>query len=196
MAALDCWREFRRTEVSSLADLEQVVQSSSAIVNESQLVGSQTGESIVPMRDCAGFLGPQFRRLTGIKWYHHFHFDKNTPGVVHLRFYSNSPEEKQHLVKDQSWKPDASDIPPIISPTGMSLERRQYPFEKIREFCREGTKDLVCPDPGLPTPTPTPPSPPSPSQLPSSQRDPPQHGEGPAPKRSDCFTLQPHNWLF
>ena len=35
-------REFWRTEVSSLADLEQVVQSS-AIMDESQLVGSQTG---------------------------------------------------------------------------------------------------------------------------------------------------------
>ena len=49
-------REFRRTEVSCLADLEQVVQSS-AVVNKSQLVGNQTGESVVPMKDWAGFLG-------------------------------------------------------------------------------------------------------------------------------------------
>ena len=41
-------RAFRRTEVSSLADLEQVVQSS-AVVNETQLIGSQTGEPIVPI---------------------------------------------------------------------------------------------------------------------------------------------------
>ena len=59
-------KAFRKTEVSSLADLEQVVQSS-AIVNESQLVGSQTGEPIVPVRDWANFLGPKFKRLTGIK---------------------------------------------------------------------------------------------------------------------------------
>ena len=128
-------REFQRTEVSSLADLEQVVQSS-AVVNKSQLVGSQAGESIVPMKDWAGSLGPHFRRLTGIKRYHHFRFDKNTPGVVHLRLYSDSPEEKRRLVKDQNWKPDASDLPPTIPPSGMSLERQQYLFEKIREFCR------------------------------------------------------------
>ena len=59
-------KAFRKTEVSSLADLEQVVQSS-AIVNESQLVGSETGEPIVPVRDWANFLGPKFKRLTGIK---------------------------------------------------------------------------------------------------------------------------------
>ena len=39
-------RALRRTEVSSLADIEQVVQSSSVVI-ECQLVGNQTGEIIV-----------------------------------------------------------------------------------------------------------------------------------------------------
>ena len=47
-------RTFRKTEVSSQADIEEVVKSSS-VVNECQLVGSQSGEVIVPIRDWANF---------------------------------------------------------------------------------------------------------------------------------------------
>ena len=57
-------RSFRNTDVSSLADIEEVVQSSS-VVNECQLVGSQGGDVIVPVRDWASFLSPRFRRLHG-----------------------------------------------------------------------------------------------------------------------------------
>ena len=162
-------RAFRRTEVSSLADLEQVVQTS-AVVNECQLDGSQTGESIVPVRDWASFLGPKFKKLTGIKQYHHFRFDKSSPGAVYLRVHSDSVEEKRILVKDPSWKPDATDLPPLIQPTGLSLDRQTYLFEKIRDFCREDTKDLVCPNPEL-------------STRRTAPRDPPSVGETPAAKR-------------
>ena len=169
-------KAFRKTEVSSLADLEQVVQSS-AIVNESQLVGSQTGEPIVPVRDWANFLGPKFKRLTGIKRFHHFRFDKSSPGVVYLKLHSSSEEEKRRLVKDPKWRPEGTDLPPVIPPSGLSLERQQYLFEKIREFCREGTKDLVCPNPSRRTPPPLSLLPPPPP------RDPPSAEEAPAAKR-------------
>ena len=131
-------RALRRTEVSSLADIEQVIQSSS-VVNECQLVGSQTGEMIVPVRDWASFLAPHFRKLTGIKKFHHFHFSTSFPGVVKLQQQSDSPEERS-LLKDPNWKPVATDLPPIIQPTGLSFECKQYLFEKIREFCREDTR--------------------------------------------------------
>lgn len=151
-------RTFRKTEVSSLADIEQVVQFSS-VVNECQLVGSQTGKVIVPVRDWADFLSPRFRRLVRIKQYHHFNFSTSFPGVVKVQPHAGATEEQQHLLKDPSWKPDATNLPPIIQPTGLSLERRQYLFEKIREFCRDNTKDLVCPNPSqapVPPDTPTP----------------------------------------
>ena len=34
------------------------------------------------------------------------------------------------------------------SKTGLDAERKAYLFKEIREFCREDTKDVVCPDPG------------------------------------------------
>ncbi|MCG8625900.1 MAG: hypothetical protein MJE68_28370, partial [Proteobacteria bacterium] len=54
---------------------------------------------------------------------------------------------------DRYWRPEGTDLPPVIPPSGLSLERQQYLFEKIREFCREGTKDLVCPNPSADTTT-------------------------------------------
>ena len=164
-------RAFRKTEVSSLVDLEQVVQSS-AVVKETQLVGSQTGEPIVPTRDWANFLGPHYKKLTGIKRYHHFRFDKSSPGAVYLRVNSESAEEKRCLLKDPSRRPDPSDLPPVITPTGLSLDRQQYLHDKIREYCREGTKDLVCPQPQQ-----------SARQTPPPLRGPPSGGEAPAAKR-------------
>jgi len=34
-----------------------------------------------------------------------------------------------------------------IIPGGMSYERREYLFEKIRQFCSAETKDILCPKP-------------------------------------------------
>ena len=106
-------RAFRKTGVSSLSDMEHVIRSSSD-VNECQLVGSQTGDVIVPVRDWADFLSPKFRRLTGIKKYHHFHFSTSFPGVVKLQLHSGATEKQQHLLKDPIWKPDATNLPPVI----------------------------------------------------------------------------------
>ena len=89
-------REFRRTEVSTLADLEQVVRSS-AIVNETQLVGTQSGEPILPIRDLASFLEPQFKRLAGIKRYHHFRFDR---GFLALSTCDFTPDQ---MKSDDGW---------------------------------------------------------------------------------------------
>ena len=134
---LGCWphKVFPRwllwsAEEGVSEDRGQVVQYS-AIVNETQLVGSQSGEPIVPIRDWASFLEPQFKRLTGIKRYHHFRFDRCSPGVVYLKLHSGSDEERRRLVKDQFWRPEASDLPPQILPSGFSQERKHYLFEKV-----------------------------------------------------------------
>ena len=165
-------RSFRKTAVSSLSDLEEVVRSSS-VVNECQLLGSQMmGNVIVPLRDWADFLSPKFRRLTGIKKCHHFQFSTSFPGVVKLKVHSGAVEERQSL-KDPTWTTAVTDLPPVIQPTGLSFERHQYLFEKIRDFCREDVQDLVCPDPsGTRTPPPVAPLP----------REPPPSLEEEAPK--------------
>ena len=140
-------RKFRRTAVSSLDDLADVVEES-ATCNICQLVGTQDGRVIVPSRDWAGFLSPHFRRLDGIKQYHHFCFERDRPGVVFLRRTATAEEEERQMWV--AWTPSSGIKPPSITPQGLSYERRKYLFEKIREYCRNNVKDIVCPHPTEP----------------------------------------------
>ena len=141
-------RKFRQTDVSSLDDLARVVEESAAC-NICQLVGAQDGSTIVFYRYWAGFLSSHFRHLDGIKQYHHFRFEWNHPGVVFLKKIATADEEERCLLRGV-WSPYARDKPPPTPPPGLSLERKKYLFDKIREYCREDTRDLVCPQPDSP----------------------------------------------
>ena len=138
-------RKFRKADVSSLDDLARVVEES-AVCNICQLVGAQDGSTIVPSRDWAGFLSSHFRRLDGIKQYHHFRFERDHPGVVFLKKTTTAEEEQRQLLRGV-WSPSPSEKAPSITPAGLSLERRKYLYEKIREYCREDVRDIVCPAP-------------------------------------------------
>ena len=142
-------RKFRQADVSSLDDLARVVEESAAC-NICQLVGAQDGSTIVPSRDWAGFLSSHFRRLDGIKQYQHFRFERDHPGVVFLKKTATADEEQRVLLRGV-WSPSPVDKPPSITPAGLSLERRKYLYDRIREYCREDTKELVCPNPNAPT---------------------------------------------
>ena len=160
-------RRFRKAKVDSLDDLVSVVNSS-ATVNEVQLVGSQSGESIVPMYDWVGLFGSRHKKIPLITRQHHFKFSSTSPGEVVVREFNDSTETTLKLTSDTSL---ASEFPDVIKPPGLSLQRRWYLHDKIRDFCPPETKDLVCPKPDLPPPTrstPQPPSPPSSSPPNSS----------------------------
>ena len=141
-------RKFRKTDVSSLDNLARVVEESAAC-NICQLVGAQDGSTIVPSRDWARFLSPHFHRLDGIKQYHHFRFERDHPGVVFLKKTTTAEEEQRCLLRGV-WSPSPVDKPPSVLPAGLSLERLRYLYKKIREYCREDVRDLVCPDPDRP----------------------------------------------
>ena len=72
---------------------------STSSCNLCQLVGTQDDTTIVPSRDWARFLSSHFRRLDGIKKYHHFHFERNHPGVVFLKKTATAEEEMQCLLR-------------------------------------------------------------------------------------------------
>lgn len=129
-----------------LDDLIQVVNTSST-VNEAQLEGTQDGSVVVPTRDWAQFLLSHFKKLSGIIKFHHFRFSANHPGCVFVKQFSDSPEVSIKLVRDSSWTPVADDLPPIIPSSGLSSERQEYLFDKIREFCPPEVRDEVCPSP-------------------------------------------------
>ena len=120
----------------------------SAVINHAQLVGTLDGKVIVPTYDWADLFDSPFQQrvLNGIKAMYHLTFTETKPRYALVKDSVDSPERELKLVEDDKWKPQPTDLPSIIPPPGLSLERRQYLFEKIREFCPE-CQDLVCPDP-------------------------------------------------
>ena len=140
-------QRFRRTPVSTLADIEEVVNLSTVTgVNKPQLIGSEDGTVFVPTYDWQSFLEPYFKPLAGIKSLHHFHFSQASPGVV---FYSVTPtsEEKSMMLLKNCDRFPSSDGPQELKPPGLPLSRQWYLFQKIREFVRDDAQDITCPKP-------------------------------------------------
>ena len=114
----------RRTFIPSLFDIARTVEDS-ASVNVAQLVGLHNGTVLVETYDWTTYLGQYFKKLPHIKTFHHFRFDKDYPGTVFCKQYWESEERAVQ---------------------GISRERAEYLFKEIREFCREGTEDVVAPE--------------------------------------------------
>ena len=139
-------RHFRRCRVGCLDDIVKAVNES-AKPNVAQLVGSQDGELIVPMYNWSKYFEEVTVKssLKGISQMHHFRFTRQHPGKVFVKDNNREKERCINLLKDLSWRPSA--LPEPIIPPGLSLERQQYLYDKIREYCPEQCRDLVCPKP-------------------------------------------------
>ena len=150
-------RAFRRTRVGCLDDIVRVVEES-AEVNHTQLVGAQDGTVIVPTYDWAGYFDPFFKQnaFKGIKVMHHMRFSKQHFGKAFVKNSVDSQEREISLLRDLGWQPAIKELPPIVPPPGLSMERRKYLFEKIREFCPRDCQDIVCPEPVEDATPPTP----------------------------------------
>jgi hypothetical protein len=139
-------RQYRHTFVSSLADIEAVALASSQTgVNKTTLVGNEQGDVFVPMYDWVSHLKPYYKKVPGVTANHHFKISADNPGVVELKVYVDSSTTKQTIALAECPKT----LPAVIEPKGMDAQRKRYLFQHIREFCREETKDIVCPDPGV-----------------------------------------------
>ena len=143
-------QRFRRTHVQCLSDIAAVV-SESAIVNEVRLVRTEAGEVFVPTYNWISFFAPHFKKVSQIKQFHQFHIRSSSPGTIECREFSDTSTITVSLLKD-AWQPAATDLPPTISPSGLSSERQWYLFDKIRPFCEDKYQDITCPQPPIPRP--------------------------------------------
>ena len=143
-------RRFRRANVGCLQDIVDVTNSS-AEVNHAQLVANEDGTVIVPQYDWANFFAPFFKRnaFAGIKALHHLKFSSSRPGEAMVRDTTDSGEKTIAILhKDYlHWRPTPTDLPPTITLPGLSRERKEYLFDKIREYCPPHCKNIVCPNP-------------------------------------------------
>ena len=138
-------RRLRRERVSCLSDVAAAVEVS-AEANTAVLVGSEDGTPYVPVYNWSAFLAPHFRKVPGLKQYHHLTIRCEASGTVLLKMTADCGEEKLPLLRD-GWVPCARDLPAVIPPPGLSRERQQYLHDHIRDYCTEVTKDIVCPSP-------------------------------------------------
>ena len=140
-------RHFRLCKIGCLDDIVHAVNQS-ATPNVAQLVGTQDGSTIVPMYDWSSFFDSYTIKtaLKGITKMHHFHFSRDNPGGVKVKNKASDLEQSINLLKGP-WSPTQDYLPEQIIPKGLSLERRWYLYDKIREFCPEQVRDQVCPKP-------------------------------------------------
>ena len=118
----------------------------SAAPNYAQLVGSQSGDVIVPMYNWSQDATIK-TSLKGITQMHHFHFKASHSGKVFVRNSINDSEKSINLVKVLSWSTSMTDVPEPIVPAGITLEQRWYLFDKIHEYWPTEVQDIVCPMP-------------------------------------------------
>ena len=143
---------FKKTSVESINDIAEVAERS-AVVNHAQLVGEYNGTIHVPMYNWSDFFeGHTIQTaMKGISQMHHFRFSADHPGVVFVKNASDDLKERKiNLLKSNTWRPTPTNVPERIIPTGLSLERQWYLYQKIRDFCPDYAKDIVCPQPSTP----------------------------------------------
>ena len=120
-----------RTKICDLDDIANCVSLYSA-VNVPQLVGSLDGTVFVPMYNWSEFFDDIVMKsaLKGISWLHQFWFSAARHGIVYVKESSSAAEREITLVCDDSWQPSPNELPPVVTPNGLSAERKQYIYEK------------------------------------------------------------------
>lgn len=139
-------RLFKKSNVATIQDIAEVVQKS-AVVNHPQLIGDYDGSTYVKFYNWSNIFDDYTIAIKGITKFHHFRMSSCTPGYVFVREGIEDPEKKINIIKNNTWMPSQDTMPPLIDPPGLPLERQWYLYNKIREFCPDEAKDLVCPKP-------------------------------------------------
>ena len=135
----------RRTFISSLFDIARAVEESASVI-VAELAGLHNGTVRIQTYDWVTYLGQYFKKIPQIKTYHHFRFDKEYPRTVFCKQYWDSEEKAVNLLKSKHNLPRPGRLPTIVNPQGISREHAEYLLKEIREFCRDGTEDLVAPE--------------------------------------------------
>ena len=96
----------------------------SAEAKMAQLVGTQSGEVVVPTFNWTCVFAGRLRKLKHIKRYHHFIISATALGCVSVRLESDSAEDMVALLIDSMWNPSPNDLPPAVVPSSLSLKRQ------------------------------------------------------------------------
>lgn len=71
-------------------------------------------------------------------------FSSKDPGICFVKKHLNEEEVRMNLLRVPVTEIPGN-LPPRLLPPGLSKKRREYLYNNIRPYCREDTKDLICP---------------------------------------------------
>lgn len=143
-------KNFRKSKANSLLQVEEIVKSSTPSgLNQCIITGTENGDVLVPIYDWLKyFKSKNWKSVEKITKYSHFYFSAERKGVVETKTSINGTTIKNRITFNIE-KMNLSDFPPKIDPLGLTYKRKQYLYEKIRQYCEDPFKDLLCPHPGI-----------------------------------------------
>ena len=145
-----CFGSFKKkvnvTPMFTLYDVGKVCEES-ADCNVSQLVGTHDGGICVTSYDWASFLTIYFKKIPNVTNFQHFVFSKDHPDTVKCSVLLDDAPKEFKIFQEKTPPLVPGKLPDVISPDGFSAERETYLFNNIREFCKEGSEDLVASEP-------------------------------------------------
>ena len=137
-------RHLKTSTVSTMQEVVECINSSTPLSHalHAQLVANEDGDIVVSSYDWQEKLG-NFRAIPQLKKYHHFVFSDTHPGVVHC--YADSSDKAGETFVVCSPNSLSGELPSQLCPRGLSSARKEYLFKKIRPFCPDHAKDILCP---------------------------------------------------
>jgi len=143
-------RRLKTSAVSTLDEVAECINDSTPLshVLQAQLVANENGDVVVPSYDWQGKLG-SFRAVSHLKHYHHFVFSSTHPGMVMC--YTDSDDKVGESFVLCSPTSVTNKLPTQLFADGLSRARKEYLFHKIRPFCPDYAKDVLCPGVSLQT---------------------------------------------
>ena len=92
-------------------------------------------------------LDTYFKPIQGITKYQHFIFSNKEKGKVSVQSFCDSEEKIVNILKRgiTIQRVEQARLPKIITPPGMTRERKQYLYDKIREHVWPEFRDITCP---------------------------------------------------
>lgn len=103
-----------------------------------------TGE--YTLYDWSGFLSTYFQTVPQLLSYHQFEI--RLENILARPFVAEDPTALSIVKRPLG----VNQLAPVIPSKGLDAARQWYLYDSIREFCRDGTEDLVAPLPSVEKP--------------------------------------------
>ena len=123
---------------SSVFDVAAAINESSTI-NQAEICGLPDGRTLVDVYDFRN----TFKPIDYLLSFHRYEIFSETPGVVVCRKYVDSDPIQNMVLKKDGFL----GFPEKLSPKGLSYDRMKYLYTQIRQHCKQGSEDLVAPNP-------------------------------------------------